>query len=264
MPFGNRALLPACAAACGHLYDANGACVPPAIPTNSPAVYTSCFCFDSRLAPFSTTTAGVCDQACTAEPNGLASITNWYHSVCNIKNVAAPSSTSTISSSSGIPSGSGIPQRTDAPSGDWYAISQSHQSQFSSLHVDTNFPMQDLHSLPMGHHARHPRRRHRWHLDRRLHLAPPLHPQARSSSTSRRRQHRLLGLRRPALGGRSRHPHDLPGQDQRDSRTAQLYGNLGEAQHDDQAVALFPVMRETRNKENMKKREGKREREKER
>ncbi|PKK46815.1 hypothetical protein CI102_10998 [Trichoderma harzianum] len=119
VPFGNRALLPACAAACGHLYDANGACVPPAIPTNSPAVYTSCFCFDSRLAPFSTTTAGVCDQACTAEPNGLASITNWYHSVCNIKNVAAPSSTSTISSSSGSPSGSGIPQRTDAPSGDW-------------------------------------------------------------------------------------------------------------------------------------------------
>ncbi|KAL6693999.1 hypothetical protein J3F84DRAFT_378323 [Trichoderma pleuroticola] len=120
VPFGNRALLPACAAGCGHLYDANGACVPPAIPTNSPAVYTSCFCYDSRLTAFSTTTAGVCDNACTAEPNGLASITSWYHSICNVKNVVAPSSTSTVSSSSsGSPSGSKGPQRTDPPGGDW-------------------------------------------------------------------------------------------------------------------------------------------------
>ncbi|PTB66823.1 hypothetical protein BBK36DRAFT_1198532 [Trichoderma citrinoviride] len=117
VPFADRAQLPACAAACGHLYDANGACVPPAIPTNTPAAYTSCFCFDPRLAPFSTTTAGVCDNACTGDPNGLASITNWYHSVCNVKNVAAPTTTSTTTTTTGNPS---APQRTDqAPSGDW-------------------------------------------------------------------------------------------------------------------------------------------------
>ncbi|KAF7549621.1 hypothetical protein G7Z17_g6274 [Cylindrodendrum hubeiense] len=31
VPFTNTALLPSCAAACGPLYDANGACVPPAV-----------------------------------------------------------------------------------------------------------------------------------------------------------------------------------------------------------------------------------------
>ncbi|KAL7935419.1 hypothetical protein V8C35DRAFT_299420 [Trichoderma chlorosporum] len=126
VPFGNTAILPACAAACGHLYDANGACVPPAIPTNSPAVYTSCFCYDSRLTAFSTTTGGVCDNACTADPNGLASITNWYHSICSIKNVPAPSTTSVITTTStGLPSGSNIPQPDNPPSGDW--ISNHYQ-----------------------------------------------------------------------------------------------------------------------------------------
>ncbi|KAL7783887.1 hypothetical protein V8C37DRAFT_26325 [Trichoderma ceciliae] len=118
VPFNNRAQLPACAAACGHLYDANGACVPPAVPTNSPSIYTSCFCFDSRLAPFSTTTGGVCDSACTADPSGLASITNWYHSICNVKNVAAPSTTSTTTGSTSSPSGSD-PDNANPPSGDW-------------------------------------------------------------------------------------------------------------------------------------------------
>ncbi|GFP57848.1 hypothetical protein ACSS6W_007287 [Trichoderma asperelloides] len=116
VPFGNIQKLPACAAACGHLYDANGACVPPAVPTNSPAVYTSCFCFDSRLAPFSTTTAGVCDDACTANPSGLASITNWYHSVCNIQKGVAPSTTASTSSTS---TSTGIPFQSHPASGDW-------------------------------------------------------------------------------------------------------------------------------------------------
>ncbi|KAH0491058.1 hypothetical protein TgHK011_002503 [Trichoderma gracile] len=117
VPFADRAQLPACAAACGHLYDANGACVPPAVPTNTPAAYTSCFCFDPRLAPFSTTTAGVCDNACTGDPNGMASITAWYHSVCNVKNAAGPTTTTSTTSTTG---GASAPQRTDgAPSGDW-------------------------------------------------------------------------------------------------------------------------------------------------
>ncbi|KAH6608465.1 hypothetical protein Trco_001811 [Trichoderma cornu-damae] len=120
VPFGNRAALPECAVSCGHLYDANGACVPPAVPTNSPAVYTSCFCADPRLAAFSTTTGGVCDSACTADPNGLASITQWYHSICNIQNVAAPTSaTTTTTTTSESSSGTNSSQRTSQPSGDW-------------------------------------------------------------------------------------------------------------------------------------------------
>lgn len=111
----------------------------------------------------------------------------------------------------------------------------------------------------MGRHARHSRRWHCWHLDRRLHLAPPLRPQTRTSTTSRR-QHRLLGLRRPDLRSGGWHPHDVPGQDERNPRPAELYVSLGEAQHDDQAVAVLPVMKSQGNEE--KRKEEKKERRK--
>ncbi|KAM0457388.1 hypothetical protein ACHAPV_003300 [Trichoderma viride] len=115
VPFGNIQKLPACAAACGHLYDANGACVPPAVPSNNPSAYTSCFCFDSRLTAFSTTTGGVCDDACTANPSGLSSITSWYHSMCNGQKAVAPSTTSSTSSTST----NAIPEQSQVASGDW-------------------------------------------------------------------------------------------------------------------------------------------------
>lgn len=115
VPFGNIQKLPACAAACIHLYDANGACVPPAVPSNNPSAYTSCFCFDPRLTAFSTTTGGVCDTACTANPSGLSSITSWYHSICNVQKGAAPSTTSSTSSTST----NAIPEQSHPASGDW-------------------------------------------------------------------------------------------------------------------------------------------------
>ncbi|KAL7942543.1 hypothetical protein V8C42DRAFT_331310 [Trichoderma barbatum] len=125
VPFGNRALLPPCAAACGHLYDANGACVPPVVPSNTVGAYIDCFCYDPRLTAFASTTAGVCDSACTDDPKGLASITAWYHSICSIQpnqgGPGKPSSTSTVgsSTSSGSLTGTNSPQRTNPPSGDW-------------------------------------------------------------------------------------------------------------------------------------------------
>ncbi|PHH73817.1 hypothetical protein CDD80_3550 [Ophiocordyceps camponoti-rufipedis] len=81
-PFADTAKLPDCAKACGPLYDANGACVPPAAPQADPAAYTACFCNHAKVAPFSKGTAGVCDAACTANQAGLQSIAGWFQSIC--------------------------------------------------------------------------------------------------------------------------------------------------------------------------------------
>lgn len=106
--------LPACATNCYHLYDANGACVPPAVATGSVLQYGECFCSNAYLTPFSTGTAGVCDQACTqaTETSDLASIRNWYTSFCAANEAAATgtgtttSATSTSTSKSSKSSGS--------------------------------------------------------------------------------------------------------------------------------------------------------------
>ncbi|KAI7770818.1 hypothetical protein ACKAV7_006460 [Fusarium commune] len=85
VPFNNQKVLPACAAACGPLYDANGACVPPQVAADAgPTAYTQCFCLDQRVAAFSTATTGVCDDACTADPKGLSSIAGWFRSMCSV------------------------------------------------------------------------------------------------------------------------------------------------------------------------------------
>ncbi|RDA85680.1 hypothetical protein CP532_4625 [Ophiocordyceps camponoti-leonardi (nom. inval.)] len=81
-PFADVAKLPDCAKSCGPLYDANGACVPPAAPQADPAVYTACFCGHAKVAPFSTGTAGVCDSACTGNQAGLQSIAGWFQGIC--------------------------------------------------------------------------------------------------------------------------------------------------------------------------------------
>lgn len=104
------ASLPSCAASCGPLYDANGACVPPAVQTAAASVYDACFCKDARLTAFSAGTAGVCDAACVATPADLGSIRNWYTSFCaNVGEVTTTSggSSSTDSASSGNNSGGG-------------------------------------------------------------------------------------------------------------------------------------------------------------
>ncbi|PFH63433.1 hypothetical protein XA68_10024 [Ophiocordyceps unilateralis] len=88
-PFTDVARLPDCAKSCGPLYDANGACVPPAAPQSDAAAYTACFCSHAKVAPFSRGTAGVCDAACTANQAGLQSIASWFQGICKPP-VAAP------------------------------------------------------------------------------------------------------------------------------------------------------------------------------
>ncbi|KJR83712.1 uncharacterized protein SPSK_00164 [Sporothrix schenckii 1099-18] len=81
------ATLPTCATQCYHLYDANGACVPPAAANGDTAQYASCFCNNALISAFSTGTAGVCDSACTAaaDSGGLESIHNWFSSYCSVE-----------------------------------------------------------------------------------------------------------------------------------------------------------------------------------
>lgn len=83
VPFTNTAVLPSCATACGPLYDANGGCVPPAANVGSATTaYTTCFCSNTAVSPFSTAATGVCDDACGTE--GLSSIASWFQSICSV------------------------------------------------------------------------------------------------------------------------------------------------------------------------------------
>ncbi|KAI0413286.1 hypothetical protein F5X98DRAFT_352290 [Xylaria grammica] len=77
--------LPSCAADCGGLYDANGACVPPVNPSSDPDSWETCFCAYQELRPFYTTTKGVCDTSCSEDPQALGSIRQWFTSLCNPK-----------------------------------------------------------------------------------------------------------------------------------------------------------------------------------
>ncbi|KAJ4270217.1 hypothetical protein NW762_001893 [Fusarium torreyae] len=124
VPFNNRKILPSCAAACGPLYDANGACVPPQVAADAgPTAYTQCFCLDQRVAAFKTATTGVCDDACTADPKGLSSIAGWFRSMCSVtgttggttKQTGQASSTTTDGSSSTAGSRAG----SSEGGGDW-------------------------------------------------------------------------------------------------------------------------------------------------
>ncbi|KAH8675958.1 hypothetical protein BX600DRAFT_190692 [Xylariales sp. PMI_506] len=109
--------LPSCATLCGPLYDANGACVPPAAATADANTYDECFCQYGALQPFESTTAGVCDSACTADTGGLSSIQSWFVSFCSGKTTGTATgttSTSTSSSSSSADSSS-----SSSGGGDW-------------------------------------------------------------------------------------------------------------------------------------------------
>lgn len=88
-PFNDAAKLPDCAKKCGPLYDANGACVPPAAPSGSPGSYTACFCANAKVRPFAQGTTGVCDQACQGNDAGLQSIANWFRGICSASNNGA-------------------------------------------------------------------------------------------------------------------------------------------------------------------------------
>jgi hypothetical protein len=107
------ATLPACASKCGPLYDANGACVPPAVATAAASVYDSCFCKDARLTAFSTGTAGVCDSVCTAAGD-LGSIQAWYTGFCANIGEASPTTATT-----GTPSSTNSSSYSDPANRSW-------------------------------------------------------------------------------------------------------------------------------------------------
>jgi len=90
VPFTSK--LPACASACGDLFNVQGGCIPPVQPVNQ-----SCFCDDSRLKPFLQGTSGVesvCGAASCQDTADLQTVENWYESYCGSKSTT-PTTTTT-------------------------------------------------------------------------------------------------------------------------------------------------------------------------
>lgn len=117
VPFAS---LPSCAVRCGPLYDANGACVPPAAAQADETTYDSCFCKYDSLQPFSKGTSGVCDSACTDNAAGLSSIQGWFTSFC------AKAATATTSSSSSTSTSTSGSSSSNSGGGDWYVFLKWH------------------------------------------------------------------------------------------------------------------------------------------
>lgn len=110
--------LPSCAAQCYPFYDANGACVPPNVPTAAPSVYDACFCNFGSLQPFKTGTSGVCDSACD-DPSNLSSIQGWFTSLC-AGATASATGTSSSSTSSSTAAGSNSGSGQSGGGGSWF------------------------------------------------------------------------------------------------------------------------------------------------
>ena len=108
--------LPSCAAQCYPLFDANGACVPPHVPTAEPSVYDACFCGFGALQPFKQGTGGVCDQACS-DPAGLTSIQGWFTSLC--ADAATNTDTTTTATATSTSAGSNSGAQQDGGGGSW-------------------------------------------------------------------------------------------------------------------------------------------------
>ncbi|KAI4867820.1 hypothetical protein F4820DRAFT_178438 [Hypoxylon rubiginosum] len=113
VPFAS---LPSCAGQCGPLYDANGACVPPAAPQTNEVTYDNCFCAYDTLQPFKQGASGVCDAPCAADPAGLSSIQSWFTSFCDKAAAATTSATSATGSST---SSANTAANGDGGGGDW-------------------------------------------------------------------------------------------------------------------------------------------------
>ncbi|KAG5975232.1 hypothetical protein E4U58_001636 [Claviceps cyperi] len=94
VPFFDINQLPACAAQCQPLWDANGGCVPPAIPKADSKLYGECFCANGKVAAFSTAASGVCDNACPGDAKGMSSIAGWFSKFCSVTAVTTPKTTS--------------------------------------------------------------------------------------------------------------------------------------------------------------------------
>ncbi|KAI0193252.1 hypothetical protein EV127DRAFT_12744 [Xylaria flabelliformis] len=114
VPFAS---LPSCAAKCGPLYDANGACVPPVNPSTDENSWDTCFCAYSSLQPLKSGATDVCSGSCNADPQGLSSIQSWFTSLCN--NKAVGGTTATTSAKSTQTAGSGSSGSSSKTGGNW-------------------------------------------------------------------------------------------------------------------------------------------------
>ncbi|KAI0409689.1 hypothetical protein F4802DRAFT_157468 [Xylaria palmicola] len=108
--------LPSCAADCGPLYDANGACVPPVNPSTDESSWDTCFCAFGSLQPLKSGPSDVCNGACSTDPQGLSAIQSWFTGLCNA--AAAPTTASTSATSSST-AGSGNSGNNNQGGGNW-------------------------------------------------------------------------------------------------------------------------------------------------
>jgi hypothetical protein len=86
---------PTCTKTCGKLYDVQGACSPPSTPASNTV---SCVCADARLQPWINGNTGVCDNACTDDPDGMNQMRQWYLGLCQ-KSANSPTTTDTATTS---------------------------------------------------------------------------------------------------------------------------------------------------------------------
>ncbi|KAJ2899560.1 uncharacterized protein MKZ38_002993 [Zalerion maritima] len=100
VPFAS---LPSCATNCGPLYDANGACVPPAAAEADETTYEQCFCDYSELQGLlNDPPSDVCNGACSGDSEGYTSIRDWFTSLRNeVATDTDSTATATSTSSSG-------------------------------------------------------------------------------------------------------------------------------------------------------------------
>lgn len=130
IPFNDISKLPACAVGCGPLYDANGACVPPAVKAGGPADWSKCLCYQEKLFPLVNQPAAVCPNACAGFPAGSTSLASWYKTLCSdgpaFKTNPGggnnnPQTTGAGTTSTGIPAPTVHPNLGES-NGDWYVL----------------------------------------------------------------------------------------------------------------------------------------------
>lgn len=145
VPFADRNKLPACAGACKALYDANANCVPPIIPSGPVSNYEACFCVNQYVAALSTATDAVCNDVCSTEQGGQASVASWFGSLCHVtapaggNNNGGGKTTKTSTSSTRGGSSGSTGSGSSNNSGNWYVHTHALSSQcFLSPHTYFN------------------------------------------------------------------------------------------------------------------------------
>ncbi len=101
-------VLPACAQGCTLLQQAQGACVPPAVPAGDQAAAQGCFCQSAYLRTLYQSPNGVCDAFC-GQPD-LVSIQGWYVGLCQ---AGVPTTTAPAPGATETPAASGAQEEDD-------------------------------------------------------------------------------------------------------------------------------------------------------